>query len=146
MPQGSVLGLLFFLIFINDLPDNLESNSKVFADDTSLFYKDFDKHISRATLNKDLELINNWNFQWKMQFNPDRRKQAQELYFSKKSGNQKLLDITFNKSNLASSPSVKHLDMLLDSRLNFNEHVQSRYASRIFREQGSKLQKRGKPI
>ena len=52
--------------------------------------------------------------------------QARELYFSKKAGNQKSLDLTFNKSNVASSPSVKHLDMLLDSRLNFNEHVQSK--------------------
>ena len=42
----------------------------------------------------DLELINNWAFQWKMQFNPDRNKQAQELYFSKIAGNQKSLDLT----------------------------------------------------
>ena len=86
----------------------------------------FDKHVSCATLNKDLELINNWAFQWKMHVNPDRNKQAQELYFSKKPGNQKLLDLTFNKSSVASSPSVKHLGMLLDSRLNFNEQVQSK--------------------
>ena len=126
MLQGSLIGPLFFLIYINDLSDNLESDCKIFADDTSLFYKVFDKHVSRATLNKDLELINNWAFQWKMQFNPDRNKQAQELYFSKKAGNQKSLDLTFNKSNVASSPSVKHLGMLLDSRLNFNQHVQSK--------------------
>ena len=61
-----------------------------------------------------------------VQFNPDRNRQAQELYFSKKAGNQKSLDLTFNKSNVASSPSVKHLGMLLDSRLNFNKHVQSK--------------------
>ena len=61
-----------------------------------------------------------------MQFNPDRNKQAQEWYFSKKAGNQKSLDLTFNESSVASSPSVKHLGMLLDSRLKFNEHVQSK--------------------
>ena len=55
-----------------------------------------------------------------MQFNPDQNKQAQELYFSKKAGNKKLLDLNFNKSNVASSPSVKHLGMSL------NEHVQSK--------------------
>ena len=120
LPQGSVLGPLFFLIYINDLPDNLESNCKIFADDTSLLYKAFDKHVSRTTLNK-LELINNWAFQWKMQFNPDRNRQAQELCFSKKAGTQKSLDLTFNKSDVASSSSVKHLSMLLDSRLNFTE-------------------------
>ena len=58
-----------------------------------------------------------------MQFSPDRNKQVQELYFSKKAGNQKSLDLTFNKNNVASSPFVKHLGMLLDSRLNFNDHV-----------------------
>ena len=94
------------------MPDNLESNCEIFADDASLFYKVFDKHVSRATLNKDLELINNWAFQWKMQFNPDRNKQAQELYFSKKAGNKNSLDLTFNKSNVASPPSVKYLGML----------------------------------
>ena len=52
VPQGSVLGPLFFLIYINDLPDNLEPNCKIFADDTPLFYKVFDKNVSRATLNK----------------------------------------------------------------------------------------------
>ena len=62
--QGSVIGPLFFLIYINDLSDNLESDCKIFADDTSLFYKVFDKHVSRATLNKDLELINNRALHW----------------------------------------------------------------------------------
>ena len=56
-----------------------------------------------------------------MHFNPDKNKQAQELYFSKKAGSQKSLDLTFNKSNVASSSSVKYLGMLLDSRLNVTE-------------------------
>ena len=94
MSQGSVLGPLFFLIYINDLPDNLESNHKIFTGDTSFFYRVFDKHVSRSTL-----IINKWAFQWKMQFNPDPNKQAQELYFSKKAGKHKLLDLTLNKSN-----------------------------------------------
>ena len=54
----------------------------------SFFYKVFHKHVSRANLNKDLKLVNNWTFQWKMQFNPDRNKQDEELYFSEKAGDQ----------------------------------------------------------
>ena len=50
-----------------------------------------------------------------MQFNLDRNKQVQELYFSKKAGNQKSVNLTFNKNNVASSPSIKQLGMLLDS-------------------------------
>ena len=58
-----------------------------------------------------------------MQFIPDQNKQAQELYFSKTGGNQKSLDLTFNKNNVVSSSSVKYLGMLLDSRVNLqNTH------------------------
>ena len=83
VPQEFVLGPLFFLICINDLTDNLESNCKISADDTSLFYKVLDKHVSPATLNK--ELINNQAFQWRIKFNPDQNEQANETYISIKS-------------------------------------------------------------
>ena len=65
-------------------------------------------HVSCVTLNKDLESINIWAFQWKMQFNPGQNKQAQELYFSRKAANQKSLDLTFNKNNVVSSSSVEN--------------------------------------
>ena len=64
------------------------------TDVTLLFYKVFNKHISRVTTSKDLELINNQAFQWKMQLNPHRNKEAHELYFSEKAGNLKLLYLT----------------------------------------------------
>ena len=64
------------------------------TDDTLLFYKVFDKHVSRVTVSKELELINNQAFQWKMQLNPHRNKESQELSFSKKAGSLKLLYLT----------------------------------------------------
>ena len=82
VPQGSVLGPLLFLIYINDLPDGITSICKIFADDTSLFSKVLDVNKSVNELNSDLEKINQWAYQWKMQFNPDPKKQANEVIFS----------------------------------------------------------------
>ena len=76
VPQGSVLGPLFFLIYINDLCDDLSCDVKLFADDTSLFTMVFNENISAQNLNSDLRKIQEWAFQWKMQFNPDPLKQA----------------------------------------------------------------------
>ena len=69
-PQGSI-GTLFFLIFINDIPEGIQSNIKIFADDTSIFsvFKDNDR--DSAILSGYLNLISNWAFRWKMSFNPD---------------------------------------------------------------------------
>ena len=82
VPQGSVLGPLLFLIYINDLPDGIISMCKIFADDTSLFSKVLDINKSVTELNTDLEKISQWAYQWKMQFNPDPNKQANEIFFS----------------------------------------------------------------
>ena len=57
---------------------------KIFADDTSLFSKVLDINKSVTELNTDLEKISQWAYQWKMQFNPDPNKQANEIIFSQK--------------------------------------------------------------
>ena len=84
VPQGSILGPLLFLIYINDLPNGLKSNAKLFADDTSLFTIVNDKNESAKILNSDLSVISQWAFDWKMLFNPDPKKPAQEVVFSRK--------------------------------------------------------------
>ena len=62
-PQGSVPGPLLFLIYINDLPDRINSLYKIFADDTSLFSKVYDIHKSASKTNNDLEKISYWAYQ-----------------------------------------------------------------------------------
>ena len=82
--QGSILGSLLFLIYINDLSENPVLNPKLFADDTSLFSLILDKDLPAKHLNDDLNRMDNLAFQWKMSFNPDPNKQAQEVLFSRK--------------------------------------------------------------
>ena len=55
--QGSILGPLFFLVYINDLTDNLNSNVKLFTDDTSLFTEICDPIETTNVLNNDLRKI-----------------------------------------------------------------------------------------
>ena len=76
VPQGSVLGPLLFLIYINDLTDSVISNMRLFADDSSLFAIVKDVNITQQMLSDDLDSITNWAYQWKMKFNPDITKQA----------------------------------------------------------------------
>ena len=83
-PQGSILDPLFFLIYINDLSDDLSSNPKLFADDTSLFSVVNDKNTSVKELSNDLGKISNWAYQWKMSSNLNPLKEAQEVFFSHK--------------------------------------------------------------
>ena len=124
-PQGSILGPLLFLIYINDLSNGVSSNCKLFADDTSLFSVVNDIQSSAATLRNDLTVISNWAFQWKMIFNPDLTKQAQEVIFSRKT--KKLLHpcLSFHNIPLKNSISQKHIRLTLDVKLNFVEHIKN---------------------
>ena len=123
VPQGSILGPLLFLIYINDLPDELKSNAKLFADDTSLFSIVKDKNESANILSNDLAQISKWAYNWKMLFNPDPSKPAQEVIFSRKRKEESHPIISLNNIEVERTPYQKHLGLLLDEKLNFKQHV-----------------------
>ena len=87
VPQGSILWSLFFLICINDLPDGLKFNVKWFANDTSLFSVFKNKEESASDITNGLDTVSIWAYNWKMSFNPDPKKPAQEVLFSRKNSN-----------------------------------------------------------
>ena len=108
VPQGSILGPLLFLIYINDLSDDLSTTAKLFADDTSLFSIVQNVSTSASHLNNDLSKISNWAFQWKMSFNPDPSKQAQEVISLVKSKRLAILPFIsiINQSNKSLLKSI----------------------------------------
>ena len=81
--------------------------------------------MSAKNLNDDLNRVNNWVFQWKMSFDPDPNKQAQEVIFSRKIQKSSQLSLIFNNNIVTQSPTQKHLGMFLDTKLDFQEHLKS---------------------
>ena len=113
------------------MPVGLSSNCKLFADDTSLFSVVHDVTISSSELNSDLAKISEWAFKWKMSFNPDPSKPAQEVIFGRKLKKVPHPSITFNNNPLSLCPAQKHLGLVLDSNLTFNEHI-NHILSKVF--------------
>ena len=122
-PQGLIVGLLPFFIYRDYLADELLSNSRLIADDTSLFSVVHKIDSSAAKLNYDLAKTRHWTHHWKMSFNPDPSKQAQEDIFIRKvsKGSHPLL--TFNSNIVCKATSQKHLGIIPDYRLSFEEHL-----------------------
>ena len=95
----------------------------------SLFSKVNDKSNPNSQLNSDLETlkISKWAIQWKMSFNPDPNKQDIEVCFSNKRDQGNYPPLHFNSTNVHVAESQKHLGLvLLDSKLNFNEHIENK--------------------
>ena len=112
VPQGYILGPLFFLIYFSDLSDGLSSNPKLFADDNSLFSVVQNINSTTNDLNSDLIKISDWAFQWKMILNPDPKKQTQEVIFSRKINKTDHPPIHLSDNLVKSSSTHKHLRMI----------------------------------
>ena len=141
--QGSILGALLFLIYINDLPEGLSSNTKLFADDTFLFSVVHVIKTSAIELKKTVtwKKINDWVFQWKVTFNPDRSKQAQEIIFSRKLKKATHSPLLFNNNYVFQVNSQTHLGVIFDVKLIFEEHMKNIFnkTNKMIRFSGNSL-------
>ena len=123
VPQGSILGRLLFLIYVNDLSTGLSSNRRLFADDTSLFLVVHDRNTSADEFNNDLLQIRSWAYQWKIGFNPDPSKEAQEVIFSRKIKKPNHPELIFNNILVNQISYQRHLGMFLDNKLIFGDYL-----------------------
>ena len=94
---------------------------KLFADDTSLFSVVHNIDTSSCDLNYGLNRVKEWAFQWKMSFNAEPLKQAQEVIFTKKLQKIDYNPLHFNCSSVKETCKQNHLRLLLDFNLNFQE-------------------------
>ena len=124
VPQGSVLGPLLFLLYINDIVNSSELfKFTLFADDTSLFYsqKNSNKIDMSQVVNKELEKISHWLGANKLSLNV---KKSQLLVFtlSKKKPN---INLTINGEALKEVQVAKYLGILIDNKLNWGDQIRS---------------------
>ena len=119
VPQRLALGSLLFLVFINDLPYLITSICKNFAEDTFLFLKVHGIDMSTKELNAGLENISKWTLQWKMHFNPNPSKPANEAFF-RQSQTAALPSVSFNNNDIKICSHKKHLGIVLDCRKSKN--------------------------
>ena len=118
VPQGTVLGPLLFLTYINDLPDTLHSRIRLFADD-ALLYGLISGVSDSDQLQEDLYKLEMWQDKWQMKFNPGKCK---ILCISTKK-NPTLTKYMFCKSELEYVDSVSYLGITFNKNLKFSEHV-----------------------
>ena len=125
VPQGSVLGPLFFLVYVNDVLNAMDDcNIKLYADDTVLYQSGINSHETAAKLQTSLDLFVRWCSINKLTINI---KKTKTMVFGTrhKVKKAKNLDIVINKEHLKLVPSYKYLGLIVDSTLNFNLHIAS---------------------
>ena len=118
VPQGSVLGPILFLLYINDLPDNVQSQVRLFADDTAVYLSIHSPNNS-ANLQKDLDRLQEWEAQWDMEFNPGK---CQVCHITR-SRNPIKSTYTMHNKTLETVSSARYLGVDMSTDLSFNTHM-----------------------
>ena len=114
VPQGSVLGPCLFLLYINDIADNINSDIRLFADDTMIMYLAVTNNSDCQKLQADLDSLSEWEKTWKMEFHPEK---CEVLSFSRSREHIKY-DYTLNGHILKHVTKAKYLGVNLSSDLN----------------------------
>ena len=118
VPQGSVLGPLLFLIYVNDIVEHLVSISRLFADDTSLSFTASNINDIEGILNHDLRIITAWAKQWLVDFNPNK---TEAILFSINNVNNP--NLYFDQVPVTFVDEHKHLGLTFSRDGKWHAHI-----------------------
>ena len=118
VPQGSVVGPVLFLVYINDLPAKLQSKVRLFADDT-IVYMSVTNESDAVTLQKDLKLLEEWEAKSHMSFHPDKCNVLRVTRCRK----PLVYDYVLHNQPLEEKDAVKYLGVTVHHKLSWNEHI-----------------------
>ena len=124
IPQGSVLGPLLFVTYINDLPRGLKTTAKMFADDTKLYTRS-DIENGPEDLQSDLDTLQGWSDRWLLRFHPQK---CAVLKFGKENNveykmKQSCPDGSKTEIILKTIDNEKDLGVTIDNKLNFKQQI-----------------------
>jgi hypothetical protein len=121
VPQGSVLGPLLFLIYINDVVQTVKfCNIRLFADDTCLFIEVDNRNIAAEHINSDLQSIINWSHRWLITFAPLK---TSSLIISNKKDSSLNPPVFLDGQHISEVTSHTHLGVELARNLRWNQHI-----------------------
>ena len=120
VPQGSILGPLLFLLFINDIVKDIHSSIRLFADDTSLYIIVENPQTAALIINSDLGKISTWAINWLVDFHP---RKTVSFLVSKKTNATVHPPLIMNNTILSESSSHKHLGITFSNTCDWTEHI-----------------------
>ena len=121
VPQGSILGPILFLIYINDIVSEIDINIKLFADDTSLYVTVENVVAQAEDLNRNLRFINTWANTWLVDLNPSK---TEQMIISKKTNQLNHPIIYLNDVAIQKVENHKHLGVTINQKLHWYDHIQ----------------------
>ncbi len=120
VPQGSVLGPVLFIIFINDMPNQIDNFISLFADDTKLYGRSTTTD-KQSSIQNDLSKLQVWSDTWKLHFNESK---CTTIYLGKENNKHTYNMLSTNGPvNLAESDAEKDLGVFIDNGLTFDKHI-----------------------